>query len=132
MEQKTCQCVWRGPLGVVAYVLDCEIVVSIQFLTRLERYSQRKNALRLRRNHSGLYLQLQNSIDLFIEDISHHKPLFTIYGPKKVLPAHMVNMLQRWGTIIQKYIFKMDFFSSEKLNHADGLSRLIPTYKNNH
>ena len=45
---------------------------------------------------------------------------------KKGLPTHTANRLQRWGTILLNYDFKMEFLPSKKLGHADGLSRLIP------
>ena len=55
-----------------------------------------------------------------------HKPLITIYVSKKGLPLHTANRLQRWGTTLLNYNFRMEFLSSQKLSHADGLSRLIP------
>ena len=55
-----------------------------------------------------------------------HKPLLTIFGSKKGLPTHTANRLQRWGAILLNYDFKMEFLPSQKLGHADGLSRLIP------
>ena len=55
-----------------------------------------------------------------------HKPLLTIFSSKKGLLTHMANRLQRWGAILLNYDFKMDFLSSQKLGHTDGLSRLIP------
>ena len=36
------------------------------------------------------------------------------------------NRLQRWSTTLLNYNFRMEFLSSQKLSHADGLSRLIP------
>ena len=56
-----------------------------------------------------------------------HRPLLSIYGSKKGIPTHTANRLQRWGTILLNYNYKMEFLSSKKLSHADGLSRLIPT-----
>ena len=55
-----------------------------------------------------------------------HKPLLTIFGSKKGLLTHTANRLQRWGAILLNYDFKMEFLPSQKLGHADGLSRLIP------
>ena len=55
-----------------------------------------------------------------------HKPLLTIFGSKKGLSTHTANRLQRWGTILLNYDFKMEFLPSQKISHADGLSRLIP------
>ena len=55
-----------------------------------------------------------------------HKPLLTIFGSKKGLPTYTANRLQRWGTILLNYNFNMEFLPSNKIGHADGLSRLIP------
>ena len=58
-----------------------------------------------------------------------HKPLLTILGSKKGLPPHTANRLQRWGTILLNYNFKMKYLPSNKFGHANGLSRLIPKYR---
>ena len=54
-----------------------------------------------------------------------HKPLLTISASKKGLPIHTANRWQRWGTILLNYNFRMVYLSSNKFDHADGLSRLI-------
>ena len=41
---------------------------------------------------------------------------------------HTANRLQRWRIILLNYNFKIEFLSSKKLRHADGLSRLIPKF----
>ena len=58
-----------------------------------------------------------------------HKPLLTIFDSKKGLPIHWANRLQRWGTILLNYNFKMVNLLSNRLGHADGRSRLIPKYE---
>ena len=50
---------------------------------------------------------------------------------KKDLPMHTANRLQRWGTILLNYNFKMEYLASKKFNHVDRLSRLIPKHKKN-
>ena len=55
--------------------------------------------------------------------ITHH------FNSKKGLPIHTANKLQRWGTILLNYNFIMMYQPSNKFGHADGLSRLIPKYK---
>ena len=55
-----------------------------------------------------------------------HKPLLSIFGSKKENPSHTANRLQRWGTILLNYCFKMEFLPPKSLGHADGLSILIP------
>lgn len=55
-----------------------------------------------------------------------HKPLLTIFGSKKGLPVYTANRLLRWGMILLNYNFKLQYLPSNKIGHADGLSRLIP------
>ena len=55
-----------------------------------------------------------------------HSPLLAILGSKIGLMTHAVNRLQRWGTILLYYDFRMEFLPSSKLCHVDGLSILIP------
>ena len=38
-----------------------------------------------------------------------HRPLLSIFGFKKGIQAHTANWLQRWGTILLNYRFKMEF-----------------------
>ena len=46
--------------------------------------------------------------------------------PKKGVPKHSANMLQRWGTILLND--EMECLPSKKLGHEDCPSRLIPTF----
>ena len=55
-----------------------------------------------------------------------HKPLVTIFGSKKGHPTYTANRLLRWGTILLNYDFQIQYLSTNKIGHADGLSRLIP------
>ena len=55
-----------------------------------------------------------------------HRPLLTIFGFKKMIPAHTANRLHRWGTILLNYTFIMEFFPFKEIGHAVGFSRLIP------
>ena len=48
---------------------------------------------------------------------------------KKGLSTHTAIRLQRRGTILLNHNFKMEYLSSKKFGHADGLLRLIPKYK---
>ena len=54
-----------------------------------------------------------------------HKPLITIFGSKKGLPTYTANRPLRWGTILLKYNFKINYLPSKQVSHADGLSRLV-------
>ena len=55
-----------------------------------------------------------------------HKPLVTIFGSKKGLPKYTANRLLRWGIILLNDDFQIQYLSTNKIGHADGLSRLIP------
>ena len=55
-------------------------------------------------------------------------PLITIFGSKKGLPIYTANRLQRWGTILLNYNFKIEYLPSKQISHADGLSRLVPKF----
>ena len=57
-----------------------------------------------------------------------HKLLITIFGSKKGLPIYTANKLLRWGTILLNYNFKIEYLPSKQINHADGLSKLVPKY----
>lgn len=54
-----------------------------------------------------------------------HHPLLSISSSKKGIPMHTANRLQCWGMILLNYDFKMEFLSSKRLGHAEGLFRLI-------
>ena len=58
-----------------------------------------------------------------------HKPQHTIFGSKKGLPMHTANWLQKWGTILLSYYFKIEYLPLKKFGYVDRLSRLIPKYK---
>ena len=60
---------------------------------------------------------------------TNHKLLPTILGSKKGLRTHTANRLLRLGTILLNYNFEMEYQQSNKFGHADGLSRLIPKYR---
>ena len=50
---------------------------------------------------------------------------------RALLPAEKIihKLKKRWGKILLYYNFKMVYLLSNKFSHADGLSRLIPKYK---
>lgn len=60
-----------------------------------------------------------------------HKPLLAIFGSKKGIPVHTANRLQRWALHLMAYDFSIDHVASEKIGHADALSRLMSTVKAN-
>ena len=57
-----------------------------------------------------------------------HRPLLSMYGSKKGNSTHADNRLQRWGTFLLNYNYKMEVLPSKKFRHADGLSKLIPSF----
>ena len=106
---------------------------SNQLLTSLERHSQRKNYSHIEKKTLGIISAIANFYRFIhgrhFKLQTEYKPLVTIYGSKKGLPANTANKLERWGNILLNYNFKIAFVPSGKLSHADGLSRLIPKYK---
>jgi len=56
--------------------------------------------------------------------ITDHKPLITIFGPKKGIPATSANRLQRWALRLMGYTYNIEYCSTKNFGQADGLSRL--------
>ena len=53
-----------------------------------------------------------------------HKPLTTIFGPKKGIPVMAAARLQRWALILSAYSYDIEFCPTERHGNVDGLSRL--------
>ncbi|CAF2039059.1 unnamed protein product [Rotaria magnacalcarata] len=67
--------------------------------------------------------------DQFLRDrrftlLTDHKPLITIFGPKKGIPTTSANRLQRWALCLMGYVYDIEYRSTHNFGHADGLSRL--------
>ena len=62
------------------------------------------------------------------DSLLYKQTLIIIFGSKKGLPIYTDNRLLRWGTILLNYNFKIEYATSKQINHADGLSRLVPKY----
>lgn len=53
-----------------------------------------------------------------------HKPLISIFGPKKGLPVFAASRLQRYALFLSGYIFDIKYVKSVSHGNADALSRL--------
>ena len=56
--------------------------------------------------------------------ITDHKPLTTILGPKKGVPAVAAARLQRWAVQLGAYNYDIEFRPTGNHGNADALSRL--------
>lgn len=54
-----------------------------------------------------------------------HKPLLSIFGSKKGIPAYTANRLQRWALLLTSYEFEVCYTNTNAFGHADVLSRLM-------
>ena len=56
--------------------------------------------------------------------VTDHKPLTTILGPKRCVPAVAAARLQRWALLLAAYNYDIEFRSTMTHGNADALSRL--------
>ena len=56
--------------------------------------------------------------------ITDHKPLLTIFGPKKGIPVMSASRLQRWAIILSAYSYSIEYKPTKQHGNADCLSRL--------
>ena len=56
--------------------------------------------------------------------MTDHKPLTTIFGPKRGTRPLAAARLQHWSLILSAYSYNIDYRSTEAHTNADTLSRL--------
>ena len=56
--------------------------------------------------------------------VTDHKPLITLFGPTKAIPALAANRLARWALILSQYDYKIEYRKTAHHANADALSRL--------
>ena len=56
--------------------------------------------------------------------VTDHRPLTTIFGPKKGVPPLAAARLQRWALLLSAYRYNIEFKPTLAHANADGLSRL--------
>ena len=56
--------------------------------------------------------------------LTDHRPLLTLLGPQRPVPAHAAARLQRWALILASYNYKIEYRSTGAHVDADSMSRL--------
>lgn len=56
--------------------------------------------------------------------VTDHKPLVTIFGPRKAVPTLAAARMQRWAVILQAYRYEVEYRPGSEHGNADALSRL--------
>ena len=56
--------------------------------------------------------------------VTDHKPLVTLFGPKKAIPPLAAARLQRWAIILSAYAYEIEYKPTSQHANADSLSRL--------
>ena len=56
--------------------------------------------------------------------VTDHKPLISMFGPKKGVPTLAANRLSRWALLLNQYEYTVEYRPTNKHGNADALSRL--------
>ena len=56
--------------------------------------------------------------------LTDNRPLLTLLGPHRAVPAHTASRLQRWALILASYHYKIEYRSTAAHADADSMSRL--------
>ena len=102
---------------------ECPITFSSQTLSKTEKkYGQiEKEALSLIYGIQKFHQYLYGRKFVLVTD---HKPLITLFGPKKGIPSLAAAWLQRWALLLSAYSYDIQFQHTEEHSNADALSRL--------
>ena len=56
--------------------------------------------------------------------VTDHKPLLSLFGPNKAIPALADNRLVRWALVLSQYEYTIEYRKTAEYGNADALSRL--------
>ena len=56
--------------------------------------------------------------------LTDHRPLLTLLGSNRPVPAHTASRLQRWALLLASYHYKIEYRSTAAHADADSMSRL--------
>lgn len=57
--------------------------------------------------------------------LTNHRPLTSIFGPKKGIPSLAASRLQRWALLLSAHQYEIRYRKSDQHQNADGVSRLL-------